>query len=166
MQVSEFAQEYLVSKKDAFPSNPSSHGAEAWPDKMWVQTSALMAAGRSMNVCMCVFICGLCVTLLAACPPSVYSYTSLWVSTGLCVHSLAFPRLGCSFLDMANVNRCCAGQEMADLWEPDDLGAALWQSSVRWPQRSRKQWDLDVANPASRMNICRWLLQSAAPWGQ
>lgn len=35
MEVPELAEEYLVSKKDAFPSNTSSHGAEAWPDKMW-----------------------------------------------------------------------------------------------------------------------------------
>lgn len=70
MEVPELlAEEHLVSKKDAFPSNTSSHEAEAWPDKMWQQTSALIAECLQGQAWMCVLICSLCVAVLAAHPP-------------------------------------------------------------------------------------------------
>lgn len=72
------------------------------------------------GVCASVCICGLCVAVLAACPPKTPLCLLLHLPVGerRVVRTLACvptPRL--QLCDMANVNRCCTGQEVAALWE-------------------------------------------------
>lgn len=95
--------------------------AEAGPDKMWRQTSAAMAerhGGECVHLCVYLrTVCG-CPRCVSPKDSALCLLLHLPVGERRVVRTLACvptPRL--QLCDMANVNRCCTGQEVAALWE-------------------------------------------------
>lgn len=105
--------------------------------------------GRSMNVCICVFISRVCVVVLYVPPPRFSPPLHSHLPVGECgvPHALpCVPTPWPTLFDMANVNRCCtvtgSGRLLRGWWKRSC--SSPWQRTVKRSQYSRKQQRIRV----------------------
>lgn len=173
MEVPELAEEYLVCKKGVFPSNTSSHGVEAWPDKMWRQTSALMAESLwgGAWTCACVCLSAACVWLssLRVSPPQRLSPLFRLTPPFGWAQGRAYTRLHSHALAVAFWHG--ERKQMLHRTGNGQLVRAGWLGSGSLTELSEmvtaQQETVENCYPSqSRMNGCWRLVWSATPWGQ
>lgn len=92
--------------------------------------------GRSMKLCICVFICRVWVVVLYVLPPRFSPLLQSHLPVGECGVPHALPCVPTPWLmlsDMTNVNRCCArtgsGRLLRVLWKRSC--SSPWQRTVR-----------------------------------